>query len=54
MRAFIIQHVGLCGYGGCVFMYEFFVAFEHLSINTKVNLENKKKAPQNVLINPRM
>ena len=34
-----IQHVGWCGYGGCVFMYDFFVAFGHLSINTKVDLQ---------------
>ena len=28
---------------GYVFMYEFFVAFGHLSINTKVNLYSKPK-----------
>ena len=28
----------LCGYEGYILLYEFFVAFGHLSINTKANL----------------
>ena len=29
--------------GACIFMYELFVAFGHLSINTKMNLQKIKK-----------
>ena len=38
MRAFETRHIGGCGYEGYNLLYEFVVAFEHLSINTKVNL----------------
>ena len=30
-------------YDGCIFMYEFFVAFGHLSIDTNVNLHKEKR-----------
>ena len=43
MRAFAIQHVGWCEYRDYVLMYELFVAFGHLSINTKVNLQKEKE-----------
>ena len=49
MRAFAIRHVGWCGYGGWVFMYEFFVAFEHLSINTKMKLLSKRRRRRDIL-----
>ena len=46
MRAFAIRNVGWWGYDGYVSLYELFVAFGHLSINTKVNLKkNKKQKP---------
>ena len=44
MRAFATPHVGWCGYDGYILLYEFFVAFGNLSINTKVKLNWKKKA----------
>ena len=43
VRAFAIRHVGWWGYDDYVFLYEFFVAFGHLFINTKVNILSKRK-----------
>ena len=37
-----MEEVGLCGFEGYILLYEFFVAFGHLSINAKVNLSLKK------------
>ena len=34
------------GYDGYVFLYEFFVAIGHLSINTKVNLKKSVVLPK--------
>ena len=41
--SFVLRHVGGCGYASCVFMYEFFEAFGHLSVNTKVNLKKTER-----------
>ena len=42
MRAFAIRNVGWWGYDGYVSLYELFVAFGHLSINTKVDIQKNK------------
>ena len=42
MRAFATWHVGWGGYEGFILLYEFFVAFGHRSINTKVNFKKRK------------
>ena len=44
MRAFVTRHVGWCGCEGYILSYEFFIAFGHISINTKANVYFVKNA----------